>query len=198
MRIKCIPRPTRNEIAQRFYISGGFVCCFHETKTKALPARVDASTRIASVARGRQTRAVIKEIWRQADVLADDELRADAAAKAALAAEEARRPKPLPPPPPPLETMLFGARYAVLGLGHVLRKVGERAAQATKGRSDDPLRKQKPSPCRSWAGRAPTRPSTTRRAPTCCISSSGLWRTTSRAQSILLSTTRKTPGGAHR
>jgi hypothetical protein len=53
--------------------------------------------------------------------------------------------------------MVFGARYAVLGLGHVLRKVGERAAQATKGRSDDPLSQTKAEPMSimGWKGSDP-------------------------------------------
>ena len=142
---------------QAFVLALVLYSAFHETKTKSLPAREDSSARIQSMCRGRQTRTVITEIWRQADILADDELRADAAAKAALAAEEARKPKPLPPPPPALETLVFGARYAVLGLGSVLRKVGARAAQATKGRSDDPLAQTTAEPLSiiGWKGVAP-------------------------------------------
>ena len=127
---------------------------FHETKTKALPARVDASTRIASVARGRQNARGDQGDLGQADVLADDELRADAAAKAALAAEEARRPKPLPPPPPPLETMQFRscARRAWL---RTCAEEGRRASRpGTKGRSDDPLSQTKAEPMSimGWKG----------------------------------------------
>ena len=78
---KVHPEAHEERDRQAFYNGGGAVRRSPIRMTKALPARVDASTRIASVARGRQTRAVIKEIWRQADVLADDELTADAAAR---------------------------------------------------------------------------------------------------------------------
>ena len=82
-------------------------------------------------------------------------MKAGAAARAALEAEEARRPVAPPPPPPPVECLSRGARFAVVALTPKLRAVAAKAALATRGRSDDHATRAEPLSVVGWAGEEP-------------------------------------------
>ncbi|KAJ1459077.1 hypothetical protein M885DRAFT_582137 [Pelagophyceae sp. CCMP2097] len=99
---------------------------FRANQQQGLVAREHAAAQIQARGRGARVRRLIKQVWREADVLARDELRAAAAATAAMEAIARAVPVEKPKLPPPVVLECAFARAAHLGLSAALRLVAEK------------------------------------------------------------------------